>query len=465
MIISIGAIILALTSLFLFIKNIKTFKYVFISLFFLSIISGIVLDSGYFAMIGNTEIEYNYFFSIILLPISIITIIRYRRQSSIPLLIILFTISVSISAILASVTNRQTGSIAFTDLWDNYFNYQSELPVLHFDKEQFFKMFIRQLLFFFNIWAFYCVADRKIINKAIKNVVKVSYVIVFIYLVEIITDNFVSPIFFRTIIFNIFGKGTSVYETPRKIFNIYVPLLFNSEPSGTGFTLFVLGINSILAYKYFKKKTNIFLCVFFLLALLVSMSFSSLIYIFLMLLIIFAISKQKFTLGFIYLAVGVFLGFAVLSLYSERINNIFTNLSLFKQGINYLPKESEIIRLYSIYNNLQIFFKYPLFGVGLGTSYSFSGFFTTLCNIGLIGTILWTKIVFTGMKRLHVEKTSLVLSSLVFFVAFLFSGHMGIMTYLDKSFYLFVIITLTFNKKKEHVSIVEYIAFYPELIR
>lgn len=445
--ITIGGIITILFILALFFKNISSLKKMFFSFFSASIITNIIFDLGYFMKLGSTEIAYNYIFSIILFPISILIISKYYKKSNIPFLILLFMGSILISFTISIITKRSIVSVPYNSLWDNYFDTTKTLPSLRNDISQFIKMIIRIILFFLNLWAFSCIIEPKLIKKLISITTTCSLILIIYYFFELAFNNFVSYTSLRSFVQFVFGKSSSSYDSPRQFLNIYPPLLFNNEPSSTSFTMFILAINCIASSKLIKK-THLIYTFIYLFGLLFSGSFSSLIYFFLIITILIFTSKHSIRWIITALIFGVPFLITIMNVYSNRIQNIFYYISLFNNSQPaVLPKLSEIIRLYSIYNNLKIFFSYPLFGVGLGVCYSFSGFITTLCNIGLIGTFLWSKIVSSSCKNLKFHKSSIIFGFFIFFMSFLFTGHMGIMVYLEKSLYLFIITTLTCKKE------------------
>ena len=140
----------------------------------------------------------------------------------------------------------------------------------------------------------------------------------------------------------------------------------------------------------------------------------------------------------------------IIKLFGVRINNVLNSISLFDEGIGKLTVSSEIVRFYSIYNNLSYFLKSPLFGIGLGVGYSFSGLATTLCNIGILGLILWCGALLSSIKNLQFKKSTLVWALICFFILYAPTSHMGVMTYQDKSFYIFLVLcSLNRNEQLE----------------
>ena len=55
---------------------------------------------------------------------------------------------------------------------------------------------------------------------------------------------------------------------------------------------------------------------------------------------------------------------------------------------------SETVRIVGAIITFKSFFTRPLFGLGIGTAFTSSGIVSILSNVGLIGGILWSKILF-----------------------------------------------------------------------
>jgi hypothetical protein len=448
--VTIAGLIVGVLILALWIRYRSSPRELFQKLFLFSIVTGLILDVGYFAKIGSFEVVFNYGFSIVLLLAAIKVFFAEKPDHRTIKWILLFSAEVIFGFLAAYLSKRVVTGVAFDHSWDDHFIQKVPLDTLTVSVYQFTVMFLRILLFFVNVLAFRESCDRNWIVSSAKVLQKVSSAVILLWIVEFVCENSISPTLFRSWIIKIFGSSISTFAAPRQFLGVYVPLLTLREPSNLSFVYFVLALNSLFYFQRTGKKTGIFMFACLVLFLITGASLSSAIYLVCLALAILALSKKPSLVLVIYLLLLIPSIFAMEYLFGDRLARIFASISSFGGDLRNLPATSEIIRLYSIYNNLVIFLRYPLFGCGLGMAYSFSGFVTSLANIGILGVFLWTGVLVSGLKNMGFSKKSLVFGFVVLFLAFLATGHMGVLTYADKVFYLLLLL-LSINRREQFV--------------
>jgi hypothetical protein len=457
--ITVGGCFLLIACLYLGIRYRHSYRELFQAFFIFSILSGILLNLGYAGKVGSFEIAYNYILSIVMFFVSLTVLFHTGFDHRMLGWMFIFLAETLVGLLLAMRTSYQ--SIPFQMNWDPYFGTGTALPIVGVDYKQFILMLGRILLFYINIMAFKKACDRTWILKASSLAFKVTLGVIGVAVLEMILDNAVSPTLFRNAMITFFGNSTATYQIPRQFFGIYMPLLSFTEPSEASFAYFLLAINALFQIYQGKRKASIAVLLILVLLLATGGSLSSAVYLVLILVLACFVLCRSVPKGILVLCLlGIPTGILGFRLFGSRIENIFKYLSSFSQGNTSLPQGSEIVRMFSIYNNLTYFLKSPLLGTGLGTIYSFSGFVTTLTDIGLLGLFVWSACLVSGLDNLHFHKGSLALAFVFFFASFAVTGHMGIMTYLDKSFFLFVIlaslgrkeqILFTFEKYKDAI--------------
>lgn len=100
--------------------------------------------------------------------------------------------------------------------------------------------------------------------------------------------------------------------------------------------------------------------------------------------------------------------------YIKRINNLF--------GVTENKFTSENVRLISITSAMDIFFKYPIFGIGIGSTDSHGFIPTILVNIGIIGSISYVIYIFLFIKKINI-KDKILYKSLSLFPLLWFIGN------------------------------------------
>lgn len=454
---SIFGIIIIVFFVIFFLRNMKYgLIEVYKKLFTISIVSTLILDVGYFMKVGSFIVEYNYVFSIMTLCVAIFVFLKLHIYSNVKIHGFLFLLILVFVLFVHMVFNIGYVSVGFNQPWDIYFSSGDELSEVFISSHSFFVV-LRTAIFLFNFYIFVSCSKKTEFIKLLRFVYRVSILFIIISLFDFFTSNFIRPTFFREISFILFGKSEATYYVPRMFLNIYVPMAFLREPSSFCYSCMIFAYCS-LAYFTMKKNNkpgpliSLFL---YIVLLIISKSLTGFIYAFVLYVSFIYISKRRkmwmFSSIFIFLIFGIVLYYSL----GDRVNHIFSEfLNVYNNSPSKLEKSSEIIRLYSIVNNIKCFFKNPLFGCGIGSIYSYSAVITMLCDLGLVGTFYYAYIITNLTNRYFDTKFTSCFSIIIIALLHLLTGHLSYILYLDRIAFLYLVLKyISISKRKNPVLI------------
>jgi len=454
MTITIGGIIYIVILIVIFLKNRFSLSRMYRAFFELAVLTEFLLNAGYVAKLGNFTIAYNYLSSFALFIPSLVICIEYRKKipSRMPIISLLFLIELFIGVSFSTLTRTSYQGVPFNDNYDSYFVYGKNLPFVSVDLNQFVNMFVRFVIIITNISAFSAIYSRKDFAITANHFYKVGRFVLFIALIEFFFDNFVSDSLIRSLLFSIIGE--SGYFLPRQFLNFYSPLLASYEPSETSFVYYFFALVALFQLKTANTKSNEKIIIYFMLYLLLLVTTGALTSLLLLsslllVIIVYLINDRSYFAGACIIVGSILAFLVIITFFSNRINNIFYYAAKFNYGVASLPPVSEIIRIYSIYNVLMHFFNHPLFGIGLGICFSFGALPTLLCNIGLVGFLLWISLMKASLSKFSFSRASYLVSFFnFFFILFFFGYHMGEMVFYERSFFILVMLTYLSCKEK-----------------
>ena len=439
--------------IFYIIKNLKDEK-LGKNLYFFSIISLLVLDIGYIAKIGTFAIEYNYLFSIVNMFFVIYYFVKNIREinkKDIIVILIFFGV-IFLSLLYPLIFNMQYHSVSFNDSWDLYFDAENELGEVGFS---FFSLgiFARLVIFILSFYVFSKNITKEDMKEYSKKLYKISWVVIGISVLEFIITNFINAFVFRKFAFFIFGASDSTYILPRISFgNLYAPMAFMREPSSFVRALFIFALNNLFLFKSDgnkKKKIVIMNIIALVLLIAFSKALSGYIYILALLFVVLNfITNTKIRIS-VSVLIPIFI-ICICLILPYRIMKVIESFNYFNMQPNELPRESELIRFYSMSNNLKLFFKNFLIGCGFGTIYSYSSVVTLITNIGGIGISVYLYTI-NYISNIAVKKQFFSwITFITLFMTGLLIGHMSYITYLETFAYQIIIIkSLELLIKKE----------------
>lgn len=413
------------------------------NLFFLAILSSLTFDIGYFCKINNTIIEYNYIFSIIAnIALVISHIMKNKINKNSFTLIIIFYIYILLNMLYPLFLNTNYISVSFEDSWDIYFFSGQELDSVSFSKHS-IGMYIRVVMFIISFYIFAKNLTKEDLVEYAKKIYKLSWFIIIVSIIETFITNFVDIGLFRRVIFDLFGTTDATYFIQRMGFKgIYVPMGFMREPSTYVKSLFIFMINNLyLLYgKKLKEKKKLIINIIILLFIIIfSNSLSGYIYfIAIMCIFIFMTKNKKYKLmAFVIVPVICIL---VGTLAKDRIMTVLNAFNYFDLSPSKLQLQSELIRLYSMNNNLKIFGDNFLVGSGFGTIYCYSAIITLLTNIGLIGSALYLYIIYYINSIAVKNKKFSIFTFFIIFITNIFMGHMSQIIYIETFAYQLILL-------------------------
>ena len=458
---SIFGIILIISMFFYIIKNIKN-KNLGKNLYFISIVALLLLDLGYIAKIGSFTIRYDYLFSSINFIFAIYYLIKNRKQINKKdiIVIMVFIIYLLINTLYPLLFNKHYNSLSFKDSWDLYFSTGKTIGEVGFSKHS-LGMFARVIIFVFTFYVFSKSVTKKEMVNYSKIIYKLSNIIILLSINEFIITNFIDNFVFRETIFSIFGKDDSTYYMQRITFGgFFSPLLLMSEPSSYVKMLFILCINNIFVFKISNKQKEkikiIINIIVLLMTIIFSISLSGYIYFFGILFVLFFSLKNKKLKVVISIIIPILI-IIMCVISKSRILTLIQSFNYINMPTDQVPQKSEIIRLYSIANNIILFLKNFLIGCGFGTIYCYSAVVTLFTNIGIIGVSIYLYTINYISNIAVKNKFFSWLTLITISISWLFTGHMSYITYLETFAFLILILKnidiIKRTKKNRYVNI------------
>lgn len=415
-------------------------------LFFISIVLQLVGDVGYLIKINNVTIEYNYFLSAICGLFSVIYIISKGKINKKDFfVIIIYLVTILLSMLYPLIFNLHYESVSFNDSWDLLFSSNSSIGEVTFDKHA-IGMYFRVVIFIISFYIFSINLDKDDLKKYSKKLYKISWIIIGFSILEFLITNYVDVSFFRNLVLKIFGQSDATYLVQRKNFlNMYMPMGFMREPSSYAKTIYIFAINNLFYYKFEDSKVRknrnliIFNILIMMFILLFSNSMSGYIYILAILFIVLYTMKNKLVKVSLFMYIPIFI-LPIYYLARNRLAIIGETLELLNMDPSRLQMQSELIRFYSINNNLKLFFNHFFVGCGFGTIYSYSALITLLANIGLIGVSIYSYINWYINSIATNSKQISWLTIIIIILTYLFTGHMSNIIYLETFAYQIIVL-------------------------
>lgn len=420
------------------------------------VVSTIFLDIGYVAVIGGFTIEYNYLFTCLFLLSSFICLFAYHPKVNRSLkFFLIFVLFVLLTYLYHVIFKSVFLSANFDTTWDEFFNGNGNLSLVTVNSNV-LQTFLRFFIFGFSIAVFAGLVQFKDIYSVSKKIIFISKLYLIYLILEFILLNLFGTNSLRLLIIDLFGNSAATFINPRIILNVQVPMGLAREPSNLALTCLYILLVSFFTMFIAKKNIGTFIG-YFIVCLLIG-SLSAYRYIFVVIFIAFlaGILRKKRNherivsiKSFLIVVASLVIVFAgVFALFGNRIENIVNSILTFSPyTVSNLETSSEIIRFYSIYNNLYYFIKYPIFGTGLGTIYSYSSTITLLTNVGVIGLVLFFVFYLSAINRGKKIKNIMIKCSLIITILslFLLTGHLGYLLYFEKTFFVIVLIKYMFS--------------------
>ena len=434
---TIFSLFLVILSIFAYIQ-IKNKKCFFLFLLAMSISLEMMIDVGYFIKIGSFELGYG---EVGYIALTIYTICNYLpyvlNKKNWPGLLLFMLVCGSL--LLEFIFPYGKPVIKDSNGWDRYF-YLGEMPT-------------EIIITFTHIKEIIHVICYVIIFIFAKSFNKIEDKVLFKYLSKFFSS-FLLLGMIEVIFVKIFNQQSLLIDIEKVLFGnsyfsddtlVSIGITgrlrgLKSEPSMYSYVLYIVSLFYLLTAKFTRKSQYKLLSIVSIAIMLFSLSFST-IFCFVFSILIYIGYKYKKSghkgrlsitlLSIVVLITGIIFIKYVSSkthfdnYYLERIRMALLsvkNINMSSWNDQYdVYDASTLIRLKSIVGSFEYFLDRPLFGLGLGSSYAHSTFFTVLASVGFIGTSSWIYFTFYSSGKHTVFYSYLVILRLIM-ISFVGSG-------------------------------------------
>ncbi len=228
--------------------------------------------------------------------------------------------------------------------------------------------------------------DEPIRAYLIKKILLIQKIIFAIACIEFVTKNIFHSNLYGQIVDKVFGISINQVTWQVQRGNLIALQGLCKEPSHFAITLLFSGVFDVLAINQLKKGEVLFwICI---IILFISGSFSSVLFIFVLLVTHFAFSRNVNKTATIIIASIVCIPIVVIlsksSMFEYYIERFKNTLSILNSK-NFNEFSSEGIRFGSISKSIEYFISSPLFGIGLGNNVLTGGTLAFLSAFGILG--------------------------------------------------------------------------------
>jgi len=315
-------------------------------------------------------------------------------------------------------------------------------------------IFIRTILCSFLLVCFSRTFERNVFSRLVSQYVPIFKIVVIFSFFEFISNNFINPNLVRSIVIDIFGLSSGAYTTPSVRGGLYSICLTCWEPSLANFALFFCLLGILWSINVSKNRKDIIYIFISAMMMALSMSLTGLLFIATLLVIMmFRKNVRDKTLKVISILLPIsIIGIAIVLLSSNTLNYLTSRVSTTFSSIAYMfeyPQQlsifnvfggaSETVRFYSMFNNLYVWAKTPLFGVGIGAISCTSGWISAIANVGIIGIIIYLMFYKEISKRMKLGNYRI--AAVILGIAFTLQG--GLVDIFCSTFYYAWIIIIS----------------------
>lgn len=447
---TIASLLLIVLILVLFLKN-RTFSAKYISIYFIMLFLNLFCSMGYFLKVGSFELFYDEFVTILLFIFSLIYLLKGQINKNLTINLIVLIISMSISVLLNVFSNTKEFGIKYGNAWDSYFWGTIGFEQLDVGKRTFL-MSGRLYVYLINLYVFITLIHVKDLKKLLKLLRKLSVLAIVLFFLEFVFKNVFHSYGLNNLYFKIFGYGYSQKDSLDFVDGYATITFLYREQSVVGKNFPLIAILLLYDFHLNKQKKAIIVSLGLIVCALLSMSFTSILTIFIYVIFWFYITKKYnsnlfyfsiFLSAILVLVLSIFsLNITMNATFETRIENSFNIIFNYNKDIDF-EITSENIRLYSIMYNFQIFLSHMFFGIGIGTSYSLGGISSSLVSIGLIGSLIYILYI----DNLFCYKFATRISKLALFSILFINLFSGGIDLLYNEIYLLPILFSTLDKK------------------
>lgn len=399
------------------ITNGKSYKNIYINLFCITIIIELVVERGYFLLIGSQQLAYRTICEAVLFVVSIIMLIHKKIKIKLGLMnsFVLVLMALLIGWFSLALFPSEATGATMDVAWDQILVEGYARQRITFTNGMTIEI-IQCIMFIGVALCAYAIFDRNDWIIILKRVNRVIGILLYVFVFEVITKYIFKSVIFHTISDAILGASVSTYSRLYTRGAGYMLMGFTKE--GSHFT-FSIAITFLLMYTEYRvsgkkkiTKSNKISFIIIGIIMLLSMSFMSLYVMGCIVLLLLGIrferkggSQIKFWLlatatGAIlvllmYILPTIAEKLSIQSFWGRRFFSVLEELSNISKG-TWLTASTALewsnrVRLGSTYETIKLVIYRPLFGLGFAATSAHSSFAMLFSGMGIVGTYLYIK--------------------------------------------------------------------------
>lgn len=383
------------------------------------------INIGYFMILGGVVISYTDVLTLLTFCICLCLAIKKHRVNQRLAEVILLLILVIFAGLFRLIIDPPTARVvSYAGNWDSYFRgNNSMMQAVSFSKQSVLQ-FIRAILFFFILLILKNNLEDDDWKLILRKLVVSTRWMLPVYVIEAVLM-FIHTNIYYVLRNRLFGGVFMLSEG--RLSGL------TTEPSYYAISIFFIVTLNLLFKKdddVKERRMRIITCTIYTILGVLSGALSFLwtgALIALLYLVKNNRLSKKMIMGFV-LLLSVFLLFSNYSVsiplapmeglgFTKRIENLINSVINFSRS-GVMQYSSEGTRMGSIIIVMKAWAERPLFGLGLGTTSCFSGLFSILSTVGIIGLILWYMLIF----HIYPNHKADIIFNVIFILVFLPAG-------------------------------------------
>lgn len=406
----------------------------YVSLYLFTTFSEIFLNLGYLVKIGSFEVNYSYISLAITAFFGVTIQVKMSKGMRLPIKnALLFFMTVIAGLVIRILSPYEIYGIDHSIAADALFNGVSlrHLSITVYSWITLAKI----MLVIYTTALLISIYDDNTFKTGFFKYIPIFRTYIIFAVVEFVCNNLIAPTFIRNLVLIIFGAQKASVKIPYYRVGLYSILLTCNEPSLVAYLLFFSCLG-ILWYGSEKKLSNQTKWIWIGISMMMlSLTLTGLVFSAILIFIMLQRKKRgltkskcvKITLVLVASIVSALAIPDIISYFNERFLKVV-------QYIGYLLKNSnsdsvfttfggrsEVVRMYSIFSCVTIFFRCPILGAGLGTQTGCSGWLSVLAQVGMLGIFFFSREINCWLKIINKKNT---IAKSVLLLAFTVQGGM-----------------------------------------
>lgn len=352
-----------------------------------------------------------------------------------------------------------TGDMLIDDYW--FGNTELQLPAL---RSYVTKTLIQYLIFLTILYGIYLSFRREDYEALLDKCAKWCKAAVIFGWVEFLIKNLTHSNVLFSLNNLFFGYNEAVFPMMEKRGILFRLSGFTTEAAHFSYAMLLVAFLFLANYQLGKMSLHWAIQAFLLM--LLSMSFSSVVFALAFLAIFFISRYRKNIRGekIFQIFLWCLLAFSILyiiyrsgildsSYFGKRMKAVFDDWGLLfidVERVRDIPYQSSRVRLISSFSTLALLRFRPFFGIGIGTTSSHGSFSSILSGMGILGTLSWLLMLFYGKaaKLIRHYGSAYFLMILLWCITGIFNGHFWGMFYNAEN-YALMISFLVLSRREE----------------